>query len=275
MWMCILHFLSYAAINIVSYEFREKLCTKLFCGISGLRNLRNGRQFYWLAAVKFATGTIQSTTWHRFPKQHRSVQRGGCNVKLLPALRGAKINTEQGVILIWPKMPVGCLGGGGNSAAHIGGNASDMEVIVTSSVLNSADQFAFMQQTLLMQIFRVHHPSSASSSSSGSSNHSLNCPTCIAFNDQCCQMENGIQLFHEFLEANLHCSVWDQKLSDALSHLRWVKTLKMKMKCIPLLLFTFRLVIGLLHVWENAKFIRKNPKKNMAKCTAICKSALQ
>ena len=53
------------------------------------------------------------------------------------------------------KMPVGCLGGG--SASNNGGLAKPMDVIVTSTVLNAADQFAFMQQTLLMQIFRLNH----------------------------------------------------------------------------------------------------------------------
>lgn len=46
-------------------------------------------------------------------------------------------------------MPVGsCLGG------QIDNNeeASNLEVIMTSSLLNQADQFAFMQQTLLMQV---------------------------------------------------------------------------------------------------------------------------
>ena len=49
-------------------------------------------------------------------------------------------------------MPVGsCLGGqiDSNEAAPTKGS---MEVIMTSSLLNQADQFAFMQQTLLMQV---------------------------------------------------------------------------------------------------------------------------
>ena len=66
-------------------------------------------------------------------------------------------------------MPVGCLGGGGggggsasnnssNGGGHHGGHhAKPMDVIVTSTILNAADQFAFMQQTLLMQIFRLNH----------------------------------------------------------------------------------------------------------------------
>ncbi len=124
-------------------------------------------------------------------------------------------------------MPVGCLGGG-QAAGGLGEaeNTPEMDVIVTSSVLNTADQFAFMQQTLLMQIFRVNPPtnvtsgSSASSTSSRSSAGLNSCPTCVPFSDSCCQTENGAQIFQEFLEANLHCSVWDQKLSDALSSLR-------------------------------------------------------
>ena len=61
-------------------------------------------------------------------------------------------------------MPVGfCLGemspSVGNADDHGGlaasSNGAGLDVIVTSSVLNTADQFAFMQQTLLMQIFRA------------------------------------------------------------------------------------------------------------------------
>ena len=68
------------------------------------------------------------------------------------------------------KMPVGCLGGG--SASNNGGLAKPMDVIVTSTILNAADQFAFMQQTLLMQIFRLNHSqvSPPTTDSSGSNN---------------------------------------------------------------------------------------------------------
>ena len=59
-------------------------------------------------------------------------------------------------------MPVGfCLGemspsGAAGNADGDGASSGEggLDVIVTSSVLNTADQFAFMQQTLLMQIFR-------------------------------------------------------------------------------------------------------------------------
>ena len=165
-------------------------------------------------------------------------------------------------------MPVGsCLGSDGTSTLQYGGghtssnngNDTPFEVVMTSAVLNTAEQFAFMQQTLLMQIFRVpsnqsHYSqqqqrsspqqqafeslsSSASSSSSnsggggggsgsggGRSSSSGGdfmpvCPTCIAFSDQCCQLEAGMVLFHEFLEANLQW-FWDAKLSEALGSLR-------------------------------------------------------
>lgn len=111
-------------------------------------------------------------------------------------------------------MPVGCLGGmiGGGPSSKLEPNGSDMEVIVTSSVLNAADQFAFMQQTLLMQIFRLNHGESGAVAS--------NCPTCIAFSDHCCQEDNGNRLFQEFIDANLHYCVWDQNSSDALYSLR-------------------------------------------------------
>ena len=145
-------------------------------------------------------------------------------------------------------MPVGCLGGGSGNGSHGGGGGGgprgqqqqqhqpDLEVIVTSSILNSADQFAFMQQTLLMQIFRLTTPpnasngnngcslsSSTTSSTSTTSASSLTCPTCIAFSDHCCQQENGMILFQEFIEANIHCCVWEQRLSDALASLRYVR----------------------------------------------------
>ena len=145
-------------------------------------------------------------------------------------------------------MPVGCLGGGSGNGSHGGGGGGgprgqqqqqhqpDLEVIVTSSILNSADQFAFMQQTLLMQIFRLTTPpnasngnnngcslsSSTTSSTSTTSASSLTCPTCIAFSDHCCQQENGMILFQEFIEANIHCCVWEQRLSDALASLRYI-----------------------------------------------------
>ena len=118
-------------------------------------------------------------------------------------------------------MPVGCLGGLGSASNGLESDKSDkLDVIVTSSVLNSADQFAFMQQTLLLQIFRIHPVGAGSPVSSISSNNTLSCPTCIAFSDHCCQHENGIVLFREFIEANLHCCLWDQKLADALASLR-------------------------------------------------------
>ena len=163
-------------------------------------------------------------------------------------------------------MPVGCLGGGSGNGSHGGGGSGgggggprgqhqpDLEVIVTSSILNGADQFAFMQQTLLMQIFRVTTPppapngnangngnhnngcsplssgstsststTSAASAASNSGATSLTCPTCIAFSDHCCQQENGMILFQEFIEANIHCCVWEQRLSDALASLRYVR----------------------------------------------------
>lgn len=155
-------------------------------------------------------------------------------------------------------MPVGsCLGSDHTSTLQYGGGhahsassngdsrgETPMEVIMTSAVLNTAEQFAFMQQTLLMQIFRVPGPpnqgqiqrsspqafeslsssGSSSSSNSGGRNSSNNdfmpvCPTCIAFSDQCCQLEAGMVLFHEFLETNLQ-GFWDAKLSEALVSLR-------------------------------------------------------
>jgi hypothetical protein len=45
------------------------------------------------------------------------------------------------------------------------------------------------------------------------------CPTCVAFSDHCCQQESGMQIFHEFLEANL-VNYWDAKLTEALASLR-------------------------------------------------------
>ena len=64
---------------------------------------------------------------------------------------------------------------------------------------------------------------SAASGSNSSGTTSLTCPTCIAFSDHCCQQENGMILFQEFIEANIHCCVWEQRLSDALASLRYVR----------------------------------------------------
>ena len=165
-------------------------------------------------------------------------------------------------------MPVGfCLGemspsGAAGDANGVSDGASSgeggLDVIVTSSVLNTADQFAFMQQTLLMQIFRAppittapsppppttttlpgmingcgnasngawsgngrsaSRTSSGSSNSNGDSSATLMCPTCVAFSDRCCQQESGLQIFQEFLEANAG-HYWDARLSDALASLR-------------------------------------------------------
>ncbi len=162
-------------------------------------------------------------------------------------------------------MPVGCLGETSTCGMGLGGNshdgnshysngsshsnnckdssATELDVVITSSVLNAADQFAFMQQTLLLQIFRIpahdvqgqnsrgrRAPSALSESTSSNSSSSYNgsnvssnnlpsCPTCIAFADQCCQLENGIELFHDFVEINLQC-YWDSRLTEALSNLR-------------------------------------------------------
>ena len=68
---------------------------------------------------------------------------------------------------------------------------------------------------------------SAASGSNSSGTTSLTCPTCIAFSDHCCQQENGMILFQEFIEANIHCCVWEQRLSDALASLRYVVRVNM------------------------------------------------
>ena len=162
-------------------------------------------------------------------------------------------------------MPVSCLGGG-DTVSVVAGNFNcaggepnvnnpgeddhvahaqqqqqpRLEVVMTSSVLNAAEQFAFMQQTLLLQIFRDSRPtlppatagnsgasnngrisvqSSASSGSSSSSSASPSCPTCAAFSDQCCQAESGADIFQDFVEINLQC-YWDARLSEALAALR-------------------------------------------------------
>ena len=120
------------------------------------------------------------------------------------------------------EMPVGCLGGLGNGSngqngGHYGQNGHQMDIIVTSSVLNAADQFAFMQQTLLMQIFRVNPPENRNTENRNPENC---CPTCIAFSDRCCQEDPGKNLFDDFIEANLHYGVWFLNSSDALNSLR-------------------------------------------------------
>ena len=134
------------------------------------------------------------------------------------------------------KMPVGCLGGSSSNTGTNGNHNNHefyhysqesepkMDIIVTSSVLNAADQFAFMQQTLLMQIFRLGNPNGNSANGGINGSNAVsgfnNCPTCIAFSDRCCQDDSGKGLFEEFIEANLHYCVWDQASSDALNSLR-------------------------------------------------------
>ena len=122
-------------------------------------------------------------------------------------------------------MPVGCLGNAARGAKEepFRKNGTDnFETILTSSRLNSSDQFAFMQHTLLLQIFRDpdDEDQTRSSPSSDESGGSLLCPTCVGFSDQCCQQDNGIDIFNSFIEANLNCH-WDLKLSEAISSLRW------------------------------------------------------
>ena len=126
-------------------------------------------------------------------------------------------------------MPVGCLGNFDETSSNqINENDNKMDVIVTSSSLNSAEQFAFMQQTLLMQIFRISPANShnggrisvqSESSSSNGSSCLSSCPTCIAFADQCCQHDSGVDIFNEFVEINLQC-FWDAKISEAIGSLR-------------------------------------------------------
>ena len=115
-------------------------------------------------------------------------------------------------------MPVGsCLGsesGPHGACAPLEADPADaLDSVVTSSVLNAAEQFAFMQQTLLLQIFRTEH------AQNGGSND-LSCPTCIAFSDHCCQNERGLDLFREFQDMNLQC-YWDARLSEAVASLRY------------------------------------------------------
>ena len=84
----------------------------------------------------------------------------------------ALFNQNLSLLLQGLKMPVGCLGGG--SASNNGGLGKPMDVIVTSTVLNAADQFAFMQQTLLMQIFRLNHSQVSPTTDSSGSNNGAN-----------------------------------------------------------------------------------------------------
>ena len=123
-------------------------------------------------------------------------------------------------------MPVGCLGNAarGHKEEPFHKNGPTFETILTSSRLNSSDQFAFMQQTLLMQVFRIHDDNGSTEERNGSSpaasdDGSILCPTCVGFSDQCCQMDSGIDIFQAFIEANVNCH-WDLKLAEAVSSLR-------------------------------------------------------
>uniref|UniRef100_A0A0K2T0G6 Putative LOC100650169 [Bombus terrestris] n=1 Tax=Lepeophtheirus salmonis TaxID=72036 RepID=A0A0K2T0G6_LEPSM len=97
----------------------------------------------------------------------------------------------------------------------------------TSHILNMVEQFAFMQHTLLLQIFRLPTPIPCSS---GSNHHGAssfiekkvnNCPTCVAFSELCCQNESGRALFYEFLDVNTTNYLWDCKLGDAIQSMRY------------------------------------------------------
>ena len=93
-------------------------------------------------------------------------------------------------------------------------------IIITSAQLNNREQFAFMQRTLLVQIFKEvskHNGTTAN----GGAEQDLNCPTCVAFSDRCCQSEpsTGQELFREFVKINLDC-YWDASLAEALNTLR-------------------------------------------------------
>jgi hypothetical protein len=81
-----------------------------------------------------------------------------------------------------------------------------------------------MQQTLLVQIFRIHDDSGSTddpirSSPTISDDGTILCPTCVGFSDQCCQMDSGLDIFNAFIEANVNCH-WDLKLAEAISSLK-------------------------------------------------------
>ena len=92
---------------------------------------------------------------------------------------------------------------------------------------------------------------SAASGSNSSGTTSLTCPTCIAFSDHCCQQENGMILFQEFIEANIHCCVWEQRLSDALASLRYISLFVFSLQKI------FDKEFGLFFKTELFTFIRR------------------
>ena len=118
-------------------------------------------------------------------------------------------------------MPVGCLGNAARGAQDeepFLKNGQNFETILTSSRLNSSDQFAFMQQTLLHQIFRISDesgsatddPLRSSPSSSSSDDGSILCPTCVGFSDQCCRNDSFAMNFSKIF------NVLNQNIDDGL-----------------------------------------------------------
>ena len=103
------------------------------------------------------------------------------------------------------KMPVGCLGAPAQPSSpgsRGGGEAATIQ----------AERMELMQQTLLIQIFRVESPTS------------LSCSTCASFSRTCCQAESGWQVLSALVATNSR-AVWSPPLTRAVNSLRLQVTL--------------------------------------------------
>lgn len=104
-------------------------------------------------------------------------------------------------------MPVGCLGGSTRAAADSTLYLNNGAVQESGSEASKqAEIIAVMQQTLLVQIFRVD------------SDASLSCSTCSSFSSVCCQAESGWAVLSQVVQTNSQC-VWNQPLVRAINSL--------------------------------------------------------
>ena len=123
------------------------------------------------------------------------------------------------------KMPVGCLGQSGpkgldvadsNLYLHNGLNGSTGETNGTESdASRQAEEIALMQQTLLLQIFRVEKDERQGAVSPRTF---LSCTTCSPYAPNCCQVESGWSLLANFVKVNSK-AVWNTPLVKAVNSL--------------------------------------------------------
>jgi len=111
------------------------------------------------------------------------------------------------------KMPVGCLSGGrsvgdADSTLYLNSDGMGPNQESGSDASRQADQMAVMQQTLLVQIFRIPQDEG----------NILSCQTCSTFSSSCCQTESGWSALACLVEANSK-AVWNLPLVRAVNSL--------------------------------------------------------